>query len=281
MASFPFVHQVIDAVDTKNQPLLLERLFEQQLDLLIVRNALPTEALRQTLSSLDNFSITDDVPWTPQQFANPHRHQMMLIGESLTPNVSAPTGPDLQRYFEKARWIESFVQNQTVPFFRNLEQIFQSIGAQNPSVAQDNIGNRYTPGTFRKLPVGCSIPLHVGNYFFDTGGYRILRESLDTRLQLSYFYTLRPAVEGGELAVYSTKWSDPNIPWLEDHGIWDGETIMRNAAVRYFKPGAGDLLIFNGGHFFHRVTEIKGTASRWTLGGFLAKDTHGQVVYWN
>ena len=104
---------------------------------------------------------------------------------------------------------------------------------------------------------------------------------LNTELQLSYFFTLRAAQQGGKLAVYSTQWLDPHTPWLTDRGIWDTQKIINLSKVRYFKPNPGDLLIFNGGNFYPRVTKVDGDWSRWTYGGFLAQAKNGDTVYWN
>ena len=35
------------------------------------------------------------------------------------------------------------------------------------------------------------------------------------------------------------------------------------------KPKPGELLIFNGGHIWHKVEDIKGKSDRITVGGFM------------
>jgi hypothetical protein len=47
------------------------------------------------------------------------------------------------------------------------------------------------------------------------------------------------------------------------------------------RPGVGDLLLFDAGRHYHRVTKVEGATSRWTMGGFLARDPgHGVLYYW-
>jgi hypothetical protein len=43
------------------------------------------------------------------------------------------------------------------------------------------------------------------------------------------------------------------------------------------RPSAGDVLIFDGGRWLHRVDWVKGR-TRWTMGGFLMFNRPGDTV---
>jgi hypothetical protein len=46
--------------------------------------------------------------------------------------------------------------------------------------------------------------------------------------------------------------------------------------------GAGDLLLFDAGRHFHRVTRVEGSRARWTMGCFVGRDAQsGEYVVWS
>jgi len=273
---------VIDRADVAAHSGLLDGMFAAEHDLLIVRGALPADDVAAAVARLD--AIGDDAPWTNQVTPNDGVVQMRLLGESLTPNVGAPDGPPFAGYRAKADRVEEITATlppSVAAWPDVLTDVLADLGGPAAAPAVDGRGNRYAGGTYRNLPTGCSIPVHVGNYFFDTGGYRLLREVLDTTVQLSFFFTLRPAEVGGELEVLDQRWGDPDTPWHDAYGIWDGDAIVAQRAAQRFKPRAGDLLIFDGGRHYHRVTEVGGAHARWTLGGFVGRTLAGELAFWN
>ena len=45
---------------------------------------------------------------------------------------------------------------------------------------------------------------------------------------------------------------------------------------------AGELLLFDGGRYFHKVSPVEGSRARWTIGGFVGfTRDHERVVYWS
>ena len=95
------------------------------------------QKIQHLITKLDLFSLNDEVPWTPQQYADKNRLQMMLIGESLTPNVSAPNGPNLDHYFKKGRWISRFIKENHTTLRVSLETVLHRIGAEHVALAED------------------------------------------------------------------------------------------------------------------------------------------------
>lgn len=257
-------------------------MFAGEHDLLIVRGALPLAELSVAAANLDG--LGDDAPWTNQVTTDPKVTQMRLLGESLTPNVGTPDGPPFAGYRAKADAVEAITAALPPSVARWPEvfcEVLAELGSPGAAPAVDDDGRRYAAGTYRHLPVGCAIPVHVGNYFFGTGGYRHLREVLDTTVQLSFFFTLRAAEVGGELEVLDQRWGDADTPWHDAMGIWDGDAILAQRAGQRYRPESGDLLIFDGGRHYHRVTEVGGGHARWTLGGFVGRTLAGGLAFWN
>ena len=46
------------------------------------------------------------------------------------------------------------------------------------------------------------------------------------------------------------------------------------------RPGVGDVLIFDGGRYLHRVDWVSGDRTRWTMGGFLMFDRSGETLFY-
>ncbi len=248
----------------------------------VLPDAFPKDALAAAVRQLEDPAAK--WPWTPQQHWDVTSHQFVLLGESLTPYVDHPDGPAPDDYFANA---DAFRQHAATifggfDFEAHLQQALGPLcGGRLLRNATDATGRRYTPATIRRLPTGTAIPLHCGDFFLETGGYEHLREVLDLTGQLSWFVPLQVPESGGVLQVTDLSWHDPAVPRLEE-GFWDAPRIHATAECTDVAPGVGDLVVFDGGRWFHHVSAIGGPTTRWTLGGFLGFTRDREVVlYWN
>jgi hypothetical protein len=58
--------------------------------------------------------------------------------------------------------------------------------------------------------------------------------------------------------------------------------LLGEAEWMAISPRAGDLLVFDGGRYFHRVAKVKGSRIRYTIGGFMMFDQPGEtLLYWS
>ncbi len=143
--------------------------------------------------------------------------------------------------------------------------------------------------TVRVLPPGCDIGAHVGNDFVFLPQAAALAETVDVRCQLSWFVPLRAAERGGELEVYGLGFDDTaplrrdRPPGSDGMDELKGLTFLVDLAdSQLVAPRAGDLVLFDGGRWYHRVRPVGGEHSRVTLGGFLAfSPDHERIVYWS
>lgn len=257
-----------------------------KLDLLIVEGVLDPSTCAAVVRQLED--PANQFAWTMQEHRDPRRKQFYLLGESLTPYVGHPEGPDMAHYFAEAASFREvcarlFAGQHEPDFEAHISKVFARMGGGRairvPDGEQPN--TRYHGATIRALPVGCEIPVHVGNYFLTTPAYRHLATIVDLKDQLSYFVPLQVPDAGGELVVYRTEWGQ-DVPAMtrDARGGWDqtDEAGDRWPAQR-FAPGAGALLLFNGGRFYHRVSTAQGSRARWTIGGFASFSADGSTVY--
>lgn len=129
-------------------------------------------------------------------------------------------------------------------------------------------GRTYGVVTLRRLPPGGRIPPHCENEQLPRAAYRDLRPRIDGAALVSFYLTLRPADDGGELSLHDL--GPAAIGDRVRHGHSDLAAEVLAAPRVRVRPGAGSLIVFDGGRRFHQVLPVRGARSRWTLGGFLA-----------
>jgi hypothetical protein len=140
-------------------------------------------------------------------------------------------------------------------------------------------GGRLCPfASVRVLTPGAEIGVHVGNEFAQVAQAEHFRATMDLSDQLSWFVPLTVPEGGGELVVYGVEWDDvrSQVPEREGHGtphVWlegsKAADAVRSFPCTSFAPEVGDLLVFDGGRYFHRVSRVSGGTPRRTIGGFL------------
>jgi hapalindole-type alkaloid chlorinase len=159
-------------------------------------------------------------------------------------------------------------------------------GGRTVQVPPGPAGATYTPATIRVLPKGYKIPIHVEN-FVRLPAARWLAGHADMTCQLSYFVTLQVPQGGGELIVYALESADLEALQSERDGSSPGyggagkvPKFSPHCESLTFKPDPGDLIIFDGTRYFHRVTDIQGARNRITMGGFLLISKDDTTIYY-
>ncbi len=189
-----------------------------------------------------------------------------------------PTLVDYLNSAERFREETLPVFSDMAPFEERIEGIIGTLaGEREVQLARYSDGRAYTPATIRILPDGGQLAPHCGNEMYNRPSYEHLNSFVDNHDQLSYFLTLQEAEEGGGLIIYSLKWNEVG----PDHILPDERSnvgaLLGEAEWMEVRPTAGDVLIFDGGRYLHRVDWVHGR-TRWTMGGFMMFDQSGEKV---
>jgi len=164
-----------------------------------------------------------------------------------------------------------------IPFEERMETVFAAMaGGRKVELAHFHDGRAFTPATIRILPVGGQLAPHCGNEMYNRPSYDYLNTFVDKTDQISFFLTLQEAEEGGGLIIYSLKWAEVG----PDHILPDNRSnvglLLGESEWMEVRPQAGDVLVFDGGRWLHRVDWVRGKRTRWTMGGFLQFDRAGE-----
>jgi hapalindole-type alkaloid chlorinase len=278
----------IDAADVSRHPTLLEDMIAKHVDGVIIRNMFDSS----TISRIKDRLARNEVPFIKRIFNGfaDGPDAPYTLGRAI---VSAD--PDLVEYFDVAHSTRKNLKTifePEVDFEKRMAEVFGALASGRPVAvpAGPAEGQTYAPATFRFLPEGRDIGVHVGNSFLRLAQAKHLSSLVDVGDQLSYFITIHAPQGGGELIVYGLEWDDVASKFPAELGpnemVYDRSGVMIRLVElcdkEAYKPGDGDLLIFDGGRYYHRVSHIIGADPRCTLGGFLAfsRDKQ-QLCYWS
>ncbi len=252
-------------------------------DVVLVRKVFSARTMNAVLRKLvaGEHGLTLSPQWTPDLSVP----QVTIYGESITPNdVDKENEPEkrIDRYHKGAlafrkRCRALFAGAED--YESRIEELFRIIGHPCKSrVPADQEGRKFTPSTIRRVDPGCEMNLHVGNYFYTTPTYSYLATLFAPLDQLSFFIPLSPSDSGGALEVFELTYGDPRTPLRAD-GRFDAEVIEKQFRFEPFAPEKGDMFLFNGGKYYHRVDHVVGKKPRWTIGGFVAYARDPKVLY--
>lgn len=175
-----------------------------------------------------------------------------------------------------------YFDNFGVDLYQRLNDFFSTISSGYSIDVPKGFNNEglYPFGTFRSFnPESGILTIHCGNYFQSEYEliYKDLVRSVEVKDQLSYFVMLQPAENSGHLRVFNLRWKDgmtkPSM-MNDEEVITPDKNIINinsdsNIVYEDMKPQAGDLILFQGGNIWHKVTRIEGLKSRVTFGGFM------------
>lgn len=166
-------------------------------------------------------------------------------------------------------------------FQERVEAVLRVLGGNRAvDVPRGPAGQPYAHATARIWTAGHEIGIHCGLEILTVPGYAPVRELVDVTGQLSYFVLLQAPASGGALFLHDVRFSQ-----LDADRRIDGWPVEIVAAMRASIPiqlVPGDLVIFDGGRIFHRVSVVGEGPNRITIGGFVALGPdHQTVLYWN
>jgi len=215
--------------------------------------------------------------------------QIENVKEHLTFPESFSRDVKLDDYLGSSAAHGSSVEKLFEPnLLKKMEELIQKISGGKKVQVPDSGKGKYLRGTFRIIhPLKCHIDIHCGNQFFSQfpDVYKNLTATVDVENQLSFFILLQKPDDGGELVVYDALWND------YEQGFVDRQTLLSRKGFEVavndpsllreqVKMGEGDLLVFQGGQFWHKVSEVLGSKHRITFGGFIGFSKNDEAVYY-
>jgi hapalindole-type alkaloid chlorinase len=278
----PFIlkEQVVSYQDISGVGDAFGKIYNGELDVLIIQSVFPQDVLSSVVEQLDK---NDNLLWSGQESLEDHRIQNSIFGVGIAPNGVEPEGPSSEKYLKSAARFCSEVKNvfgDSLNPIDRVQRILSAIaGGRNTRVPFGSNDQPYTPFTIRSIPPGERFGLHTGNFFYETSAYDRLREQLDTSDQISFFTPLRNAESGGELEIFNLRWGDKNTP--RHHQKINTSEVEANYSSLLYDLENGEMIVFDGGRLYHRVNLVVGNLHRYTLGGFAAlSQDRSEVLYW-
>jgi hypothetical protein len=263
----------IDAADIEQHPDLVDRILKHEIFGVVVKGVFPPEQLAAVVTYLET------QPALPM-FAS-HTFKGRTYGRVLR-----MADESLDEYFDAACKIGSALDAAFGDGTGYEERLRTVVGtlAGGRAVSVPSVGERrYAPATVRVVDPGGTVDLHCGNETYAFPSLSELSKIIDPAGEISTLMPLSLPEAGGELEVYDVRFGDPIINELDDR--LGRESAHQGLSERCFLrllPDVGDLALFEEGQYYHRVNEVQGVRSRWTMGGFLApaRDT-STLHYWS
>lgn len=153
-------------------------------------------------------------------------------------------------------------------------------GDAEVSVACTSDRRAFAPATIRTLTPGHDIFTHSGLDFLKGPTFEPIRGVVQASAQLSYLVVVQPPASGGELVLFDLRHGEQDEAGLVG-GMPPGLAVAwRRSEVVELEPG--DLLVFDGGRIYHRVSEVGPGRPRISMGGFVARAAdRSRILVWN
>jgi hapalindole-type alkaloid chlorinase len=260
---------------------LRDIMFERNFEGVIIREVFPSETVEQVVSRLENGamkSIYIDAPsdgTTGTDFV-----PMGLYGRTL---VSSQ--PDLKEYLNCAGAFQLECRKLfqgDLDFEKRIEKVLKGLSGGLPVQIPSSVEEKksYTPATIRILYEGNEMPVHAGNEVQRLPNHNHLNHLLDTSFQFSYFIPISIPEGGGELVIYTLEWS-PEVRGSDRGDMYHlNESLLEQHKSVTVAPGPGDMLVFDGGRYYHRVSPVLGERPRRTIGGFTGFSKQRDALYY-
>ncbi len=274
----------VQAADTARVSNGIEDLYNELLDVIVIRRAFVPEPLAAVGAQLDRDDVSPG--WARPNVKMPIE-DIQLLGTDTTPatpTYQAPRGASLDEYLNNAAQ-----HRQAAAVFQpgfDATREFQHVlgrcaGGRPVEVATSADGRAFVPYTIRRLVDGKQIGIHH-DYHYPLALYKDLATQVDTTTLVSFVVTLGAPQAGGELFVYAAGPNTPDVPKLPNGFQYDLDAIEKRYHFAKFVMDVGDLFLLASGRCLHRVGKISGARARVTMGGFLALDKgRDRVLFWS
>jgi len=264
----------VDSADLGAHADSLSEIFAGRLTGMVIRHAFPSEAVARVVARLEraDFGLQSQ-PAT--HFKGQTYGHVLIVGDR-----------ELGDYFREAARFRDACKDlfAAAPDFQTqVERLLLAVGGgRTVSVPHGPDGSSYAPATIRGLHAGGQIDLHCENETVEFPSMWHLSGLIHARNQLSYYVMLGLPQAGGELVIHNARFAEgpgEQLARMERTGSAALEALAPYGQLTP-RTDVGDLIVFDSGRHFHRVTEVIGPRIRWTMGGFLARALDDRAVYY-
>ena len=273
----------VKATDVARVSNSIEAMYRDELDVLVIREALDPRILSDAGDRLD--TDASNPGWArPNEKMPVEDLQILGTDTPATPTYQAPRGASLDAYLSSAakHRKDGEVFEAGYDAAAEIQKALALFSGGRPvRLAQSVDGRNWVPFTIRRIVDGKQIGIHH-DYHYKLDLYSELSQMADTTTLISYVATLRAPDAGGELFVYAATSDMTDLPKLANGFAYDLPAIEARYDSARFVLGAGDLFLLASGRCLHRIGRVSGPRARVTMGGFLAL-TKGrdEVVFWS
>lgn len=251
---------------------VLERIDRGELDGVVVRGVLSADEVDRAVAGLEQQqSSTAHHPISPDTAA-------FTLGPML---VTSPTGMDA--YLASTAATDAMLDTHLGAGGSFRARVLGWLGTLSgsgavhaPSAGADRA---YGIASVRCLPPGSELVAHCEAEQFQQPAYADFHDELAGGPLLSYFVALNDTLPDRALVVYDLRADGP----LTDLSV-DDKRRIRERVEGYpcfeVPMRKGDLILFNGGRYYHRVRPTEGVRSRWTVGGFVSFARDRRCLVW-
>ncbi len=270
--SFEFKEFHANALPARNN--LFESIFDSKQSGIIIKDFLSKEEIATFFINMDKYSHELTL-WRMG-------HIIKTLGGGLQ-----EAGANLAAYFNHTPILKQEVNKLFgFDFDKRVIEVFQKLSNGLPvEIAKLSETQHFAGCNIRVAePDKDGIPEHVGLEFFEQhASLKYLKDLVDISGQLSFFSPLQLPQSGGDLRLYKIMFEDmPKEIKESKKGYRAVQKFVRHQKTQLIKPGVGDLLIFNGGHIWHRVTKVIGPKPRMTVGGFANfSSNRDKILLWS
>lgn len=192
------------------------------------------------------------------------------------------THPDLKEYFAEAPAFRDGLSRLfpgELDLERRVTRLLSSLdqGCDYAVAPGPHSGTNYMFTTIRAHLPGGYIPPHFDDEQASRPTYRHLLSLIRMKL-FSFVLAFSQAEEGGALEIFKLK------PDKDGQRIAVGDRSAAKPELDgvekvSFRLEPGDMIIFNSGHYLHRLTPVVGARTRWTVCSFMAESKTANRVY--
>lgn len=185
-------------------------------------------------------------------------------------------------YLDQAQELDAYVDSlfEGGPSFRGqVGTLLSRMCGERLATPTDAAGRPYAFAAVRCVPPGAELPTHCEKEQQNKPVYGAMNAQLDEVTLLSYYVAVSEPDASSELVVYDLRVEGAMPRLTREKKAAVRRAIESRYPLRSLEVGQGDLIVFDGGRFYHRVTPVQGPNTRWTVGGFLGFAADGRQVY--